>query len=76
LGRIRSTNGRDENAYIILVLKPEGIKPLGRPSSKWEDNIRKNFREVECEGVDWMDLVQDRDQCRDVVNTVMKLRVL
>jgi hypothetical protein len=50
-------------------------RSLGRPRRRWEDNIRMDIREVEWEGVDWMHLVQDRDQWRAVVNMVMNLRV-
>jgi hypothetical protein len=47
------------NAYKILVRKPEGKIPLGRPRHRWEDNFRMDHREIQC-GVDWMHLVQDR----------------
>jgi hypothetical protein len=63
------------NAYNILVGKPEAKTLLGRPSSRWEDNIRTDPREIGWKGVDWIDLVQDRDQWRAVVNTVMNFRV-
>jgi len=59
----------------FLSQKPEGAKPLGRPSRRWEDNIRMDFREAEWEGVDWMQLTQGRDQWRAVVNKVMNIRV-
>jgi len=51
-------------------------KPLGRPRSRWEDNIKMDLEEVGWEGVDWIHLAQDRDQWRDLVNTVMNLRLL
>jgi hypothetical protein len=54
------------NAYRILVGKPEGKRPLGRPME---------LREIGCDGMDWIDLAQDRDQWRALVNTVMNLRV-
>jgi hypothetical protein len=57
------------------VGKPEGKRPLGRPRRRWEDNIRMDLREIGCDGMDWIDLVQDRDQLRAFVNTVMNLRV-
>jgi hypothetical protein len=57
------------------VEKSEGKRPLGRPRSKWEDNIRMDLREIGWGGMDWIDLAQDRDQWRALVNTVMKLRV-
>jgi hypothetical protein len=53
------------------VGKPEGKRPRGRPRRRWEDSIRINFREIGWEVVDWMHLAQDRDQWRDLVNTVM-----
>jgi len=58
-----------------LVGKPEGKRPLGRPRRRWEDNIRMDLREVGWESVDWMHLAQDRGQWRNIVNTVMNLRV-
>jgi hypothetical protein len=67
--------GEKRNAYRMLVGKPEGNRPLGRPRRRWEDNIRMDLREMGCGGVDWIDLAQDRDQWRALVNTVMNLRV-
>jgi hypothetical protein len=55
--------------------KPEGKKPLGRPISRWEDNIRMDLREIGWGGMGWIDLAQDRDQWRALVNTAMNLRV-
>jgi hypothetical protein len=55
--------------------KPEGKRPLGRPSCSWEDNIRMDLRETGWGGMDWIVLAQDRDQWRALVNTVMNLRV-
>jgi hypothetical protein len=66
--------GRMRNAYKILVGKPEGKRPLGRPRRRWEDNIKMNLREIEWEGVDWIRVPQDRDQWRALVNMVMNLR--
>jgi hypothetical protein len=63
------------SAYRILVGKPEGKRPLGRPKRIWMDNIKIDLREVGLDGVDWIDLAQDRDQWRALVNTVMNLRV-
>jgi hypothetical protein len=63
------------NAYRILVGKPEGKRPLGRPRRRWVDNIKKDLREIGQDGVDWIELAQDRDQLRALVNTVMNLRV-
>jgi hypothetical protein len=75
MGRACSTYVEKRNAYRILVGKPEGKKPLGRPGRRWEDNIKMDFREISWGGMDWIDLAQDRDQWRALVNTVMNLRV-
>ena len=61
--------------YRVLVGKPEGKKPLGRPRRRWEDNVKMDLQEVGCEGVDWIELVKNRDRCRTFVNAVMNLRV-
>jgi hypothetical protein len=57
------------------VGKPEGRRPLGRPRRRWVDNIKIDLREIVWDGVDWVDLTQDRDQWRTFVNMVMNLRV-
>jgi hypothetical protein len=62
-------------AYRILVGKPEGKRPLGRPRRRWVDNIKMDLGEIEWDGMDWIDLVQDRDQWGNLVNPVMNLRV-
>jgi hypothetical protein len=67
--------GEMRNAYSIFVGTSEGKRPLGRPRSRWEHNIRINFREIWWDGVECLHLAQDRDQWRAVVNTVMNLRV-
>jgi hypothetical protein len=67
--------GEKRNAYRILVGKPEGKRPLGRPRCRWVDNIKMNLREIGWDGMDWIDLAQDKDQLRAVVNTVMNFRV-
>jgi hypothetical protein len=67
--------GEQRNAYKISVGKPEGKRPLGRPRRRWEDNVRMDLREIGLGGMGWIDLAQDRDQCRALVNTVMNLRV-
>jgi hypothetical protein len=67
--------GEQRNAYRILVGKPEGMSPLGRPRRRWVDNIKLDLTEIGWDGMDWIDLAQDRDQWRALVNTVMNLRV-
>jgi hypothetical protein len=67
--------GEKKNAYRILVGKPEGKRPLGRPRRRWEDNIRMDLRKIGWSDLGWIDLAQDRDQWRTLVNTVMNLRV-
>jgi hypothetical protein len=63
-------------AYRDLVEKPEGRRPLGRPRRRWEDNIKMDLREVGWRGgMDWINLAQDRDRWRALVNTAMNLRV-
>jgi len=61
--------------YMILMGKVEGKRPLEKPKRRWEDNIKMYLQEVECGGMDWIDVVQDRDRWRTVVNAVMNLRV-
>ena len=61
--------------YRVLVGKPEGKSPLGRPRRLWEDNIKMDLQEVVCGSVDWIELAQDRDRWRALVNDVMNLRV-
>jgi hypothetical protein len=60
---------------MILVENPEGKRPLGRPRRRWVDNIKMYLREIGWGGMDWIDLAQDRDQWRAVVNAVINLRV-
>jgi hypothetical protein len=75
MGRACSTNGEKRNVCRILVGKPEGTRSLGRPRRRCVDNIKIDLREIEWGGVDWIDLAQDRDQWRALVNTIMHLRV-
>jgi hypothetical protein len=68
-----STNGAKKNACRILVGKPEGKRPLGRPRRRWVGNSKMDLREIRC--MDWIDPAQDRDQWRALVNTEINLRV-
>jgi hypothetical protein len=63
------------DAHRILVGKPEGKRPLGRPECRWYDNIKMDLREIDWNGMDWIHLTQDRDRWMALVNTVMNLRV-
>jgi len=67
--------GERRGVYRVLVGKPEGKRVLGRPRRRWEDNIKINLQEVGCGGMDWIELVQDRDTWRALVNAAMNLRV-
>ena len=60
---------------MVLVGKPEGKRPLGRPKRRWEDNIKIYLQEVGCESIDWIDVAQDRERWRALVNAVMNFRV-
>jgi hypothetical protein len=64
------------NAYRILVGKPEGKRPLGRLRRRWVDTVEINLREIGWDGMDWIELAQDREQWRALVNTAMNLRFL
>jgi hypothetical protein len=63
------------NAYRVLVGKPAGRRPLGRPRRSWVDIIKMDFREIGQDGMDWIELAQNRDVWRALVNTIMNLRV-
>jgi hypothetical protein len=67
--------GEKRNAYRLLVGKPEGKRPLGRPRRRWLDNIKMDLLETGWSSVDWIGLAQDRDKWRALVNAVMNLRV-
>ena len=67
--------GEERGAYSILVGKPEGKRPLGRPRRRWVDIIGMDLQEVGCGYVDWIGLAQDRDRWRTLVSAVMNLRV-
>jgi len=66
--------GEERGMYSVLVAKPEGMRPLGIPRRRWENNIKMDLQEVGCGGVDWIELAQDRDRWRALVNAVMNLR--
>ena len=67
--------GEERGVYRVLVGKPEGKRPLGRPRHRWVDNIRMDLQKVGCGYVDWIGLVQDRDRWRTLVSAAMNLRV-
>jgi len=67
--------GEGRGVYRVLVGKPEGKRPLGRPRRRWVDNIRMDLQEVGCGHMDWIGLAQDRDSWRALVSAVMNLRV-
>jgi hypothetical protein len=67
--------GETRNAYTILVGKPEGKRPLGRPRRRWVDNNKMDLREIGRDGMDWIELAQDRGQWTGLVKTVMNIRV-
>jgi hypothetical protein len=67
--------GEGRVVYRVLVGRPEGKRPLGRPRHRWEDNIKMDLREMGIDGANWIWLAQDRVQWRAFVNTVMNLRV-
>ena len=66
--------GERRSVYRVLVEKPDGKRQLGRPRRRWEDNIKMDLWEVGCEGMDWIDIAQDRDTWRALVNAVMNRR--
>ena len=66
---------RRGGVYRVLVGKPEGRRPLGRPRRRWVDNIRMDLQEVGCGYMDWIGLAQDRDRWRTLVSAVMKFQV-
>ena len=68
--------GDGRGVYRVLVGKPEGKRPLGRPRHRWEDNIKMDLQEVGRGDTDWIELDKDRDSWRALVNAVMNLRVL
>jgi hypothetical protein len=68
--------GEERKVYTVLVGKPEGRRPLGRQRRRWENGIRMDLREIGWGSVEWIQVAQDRDWWRAVVDTVMNLRVL
>jgi len=70
-----SRMGEKSGVYRVLVGKPEGMRPLGRPRCRWVDNIRMDLQEVRCGYVDWIGLGQDRNRWRTLVIALMNLRV-
>jgi hypothetical protein len=67
--------GEKRNVYRLLVGKPEGKRPLGRPRRRWKDNIKMNFLEIRLSVVDWIGLAQDKYRWRVMLNAVMNFRV-
>jgi len=67
--------GEERGLYRVLLGKPEGKRPTGRPRRRWVDNIRMDLQEVECGYMNWIGLAQDRDRWRRLVSAVMNLRV-
>ena len=75
MGGTSSTYGEGRSVYRVLVGKPEGKRPLGRPRCEWHDNIKMDLQHVGCEGMDWIELVQDRNRWRALVNAAMNCNV-
>ena len=67
--------GEGRGVHRVLLVKPEGKRPLGRPRRRWEDNIKMDLQEVVGGCGDWLELAQDRDRWQALVSTVMNLRV-
>jgi hypothetical protein len=61
--------------YKILVWEPEGKRPLGRPRRRWGDNIKMDIQDLECGGMDWIQLARDKNRCWTIVNAVVNHRV-
>ena len=67
--------GESRGIYRVLVGKPEGKRPLGRPRYKWEDNIKTNLQAVGCGDIDWINVAWERDRWRALLNAVIKLGI-
>jgi len=72
-GDVARIGGR--GVYSVLLKKPEGKRPLRMPRRRLEDNIKMDFQVMKCEGMDWIDVAQDRDRWRALVNAAVNLRV-
>jgi len=72
-GSCSAYGGGKRDVYRVLVGKPERKRPLGRPRHRWEDNIKMDLQEVECGGMEWIELAQDRESWQALVNAVMNL---
>jgi hypothetical protein len=75
VGGTCGTHGEGRGIYRVLVGRPEGKRPLGRPRRRWEDDIKLDLREIGIDGANWIQLAQDRVQWRACVDTIMNLRV-
>ena len=74
-GACSAYGGEERRVYRVLVGKPEGRRPLGRTRRRWVNNIKMDLQEVGYRGMDWIELAEDRDRCRALVNAVMNLWV-
>ena len=73
MGGTCSTYRESRGVYKVLVGKPEGKRPLGRPKHRWQDNIKMDLQEETCGGMDWLQLTQDKDRLRALLNALMNL---
>jgi hypothetical protein len=75
MGGACSANGERRDTYRVLVEKPDGERPLGKRRHRWEENIKMGLQEVGFGGMDWIELAQDRDRWRTLVNAILNIRV-